>query len=369
MIKKSKLYVSFLVVALTLIIGQICYAEEKSGYYIISTEDGDQKVKIQILKAEMELEGGNIALNNTIIYPIENPIYIPYTEKMSDMDTMAEEVKLQLLRNGNAVLADESIALEEERNAQYYAKGKEIGCWKKASWLEVVLGYVKEHYQWIISITVGSGIIISIITYVKRKLVTRKKAIILGGAEASGKTTLKKLLLNSNATRWELIISRPTRKLKINDILWKDENSRYWLDGVLVDCPGGKSYQIAHNLVSYKYRKGYQNVMVIMLAATKSNDKKEDIDQNYIEAQRIAIDEAWCQTLRTTVADFKLSEIILFLNKNDLFSSTDKLNDIFEDHIRLVEKLCLEKGIKFMVINGSALEKAGITDLKDELFS
>lgn len=338
-------------------------------------------------------------------WDFDNLIFLPsYAGTIWNIDNIeayeSENIRYDLLYYGYAKLADESIAPEQELEAEEHAKQNYLGIWNKdendgegtpvsesepqtevslpeesagtdtgeeteglyqkmRGVLHAIGTWFGANYQWVLSL----GIVPVVLTAFQKRFRTRKRKIFLGGWKGSGKTTFKLLLMNPDASLEELMKQSPTLAVDRQRVIRDESNNKIVLDAEVIDPPGMELQHVLNALVKTGKNRRKKSVVVLMLSPTAGKDAGQKIDRRYIEEQRATLEKLWVPVLLSDVV-IKLHAVVLFINKSDLFENEQEaLLELFAEHTRLIKSACAGKGIRFERISGSIVHKVGITQL------
>lgn len=366
-------------------------------YFVKYRSDSEGEIDIEIGAYEIwDTEHEEWDLDNLIILPGFSCTIWNIGESYQN-----EDARRHLLYYGYAKLEDESIATEWELEAQEHAKQNFEGIWeenksdeegtltdesemqtegssseesaeaetgeekaegfglKVRAVLRAIVSWVAKNYQWVLSL----GVISALGGAFLKRFRTRKRRIILGGWKGCGKTTLKLLLMNPDASIEELKSQSPTLKPDIQRIVRDDNNNKLVLEAEVLDPPGMELQYIVNALVKSGKNGRRKSVVVLMLSPTAAVDARQRIDYDHIKEQLVTLEKLWKPILLSEVA-IKLQAVVLFINKSDLFADDpEKLSELFTEHTKLIKTACESKGIRFKTICGSVINKAGITEL------
>lgn len=391
--KKVIKYIFIIILSVIVINNAIMIKAEndEEKYYMDFYNDLDNDISIEIGTYNIVIDEayGEIDLSNIIIMPLEESVHTQLSLSDSEISTITQAVREKLLNMGYAKLDDESIASEEELEAQEYAESNHLGIWEEKedsskitksdkgkedsskntksdkgenNIVASVIHYLFENYQFIISVLASCGFAGFAINYFRKKSYTRKKVVLLGGANASGKTTLNMFLINPDASTEDLKGPNPTLKMDESRIVRDESNNKLILEAKIIDPPGHELQHIIDQLSRLNKERGCTYVAIIILSPTKKNNVPEDLNNDYILDQYLTLQKLWVPVLKakTTV---ELEHVILFLNKKDLYEDFEKVKNIFLSHIDLIKKACNENEIKFSYISGSIIDRSGMTKL------
>lgn len=112
-------------VIINLMIYFTCYAENEQEYYYVIHNDG-KNVEIEIGTEEILLNTEEINLDNLIFASDVVNMHVSFSEESLDDTALVAEVRQFLLEDGYARLSDESIATEDEKKAQEYARENKL---------------------------------------------------------------------------------------------------------------------------------------------------------------------------------------------------------------------------------------------------
>lgn len=392
----------------------VCYAENQYDTYYMDFKNSEENhISIQLGQEQMLFTNDSdlIDLENLEFFSQDINIHYSFSAETSDIDTLTVEARKHLLRYGYAKLINLDIASDDEKESQQYAQEMKLGIWELTSeepdaeepdaeepdaeepdteelgtdengandvedsymikikkiiaekWQALCLWFMEEK-EFIISTLVGCGILAFIARKIIRFLRTKKKIIFFGGANSAGKTTMSQYLMNPDASREDLINQEPSLNSTKERIVRDDTNRKLTLKACLLDSPGHElEYvidELSLTLRARIFRKKY--VVIIMVAPTKSNKNRNDIDREYINDQLNTISKLWFAVLKAKRI-VKPEAVILFINKLDLFDDGKKMVSEFSEHRKQLKKICDESNIKFFDINGSVLDKSGMTKL------
>lgn len=372
-------------VIINLMIYFTCYAENEQEYYYVIHNDG-KNVEIEIGTEEILLNTEEINLDNLIFASDVVNMHVSFSEESLDDTALVAEVRQFLLEDGYARLSDESIATEDEKKAQEYARENKLNIWANyqdsdtegddekeedsgfMQWWNKCYNFVQNNKWQILELLIALGAIPVLFRFLRRKLYTRKIEIYLGGGISSGKSTLRHFLINPDISEEELLDQNPTQKVEKTRIVRDDNNSKLTLEAFVVDNPGN----ILNNILDEMNRgsRFRKYVLIIIIAPTRSNNISNDIDREYVEDQLQTIKKFWIPILKTESIP-KPESVILFANKSDLFSDPSCLDRVFGEHRRLLEKACKEikkpQIIYFEYIRGSIVKRRGLNRIKEVL--
>lgn len=351
---------------------------QDSSYYFRYSNDGENNVEFEIYKNDNSLNEvfDNLNFENLEFFPLKTDMFIFFPLDNDNMKSVDNEIYLSLLRQGYVRIVDESIATQEEIDAQEKAKDQHLGGWEIElvnengekesvwrSWWNKIVEFLGENYQFIVSTMAGCGLLAYIAKKIYKLLHTRKKVVLLGGANASGKTTLRNSMMNPDASIDDLINSSPTLKVVKERVIRDDTNHKVLLSASIIDPPG---HELSHSIDCLsKYNEIFlaKYVVIIILAPCKGYSKEQaEYSHQYINDQCETINKLWIPLLQANSTIYP-EQVILFINKKDLFKDDKNFDLCFKKQEEILNQVCKRLGITFNVIKGSILRKAGITEL------
>lgn len=377
------LFILFLIVARV-------QAKDYSKYYMIVSKSKDNNIRVELGEEQKiyDNKSDSISLDNLEIISTDVAFHHSFYAENSNIETLTAEVREYLLLSGYAKLEDSKIATKAEKEAQTYAKDKKLGIWDSVNeskpvaknekkpdekykifsnqWWKKTGKFLKEHAVQIIELLAGLGFFTLVIRMLIRFLRTRKRIIFWGGANSAGKTTMVLAIRNPEASMEDLLNQSPTLDKKRKRVIRDDSNKKIVLKMDLLDSPGHElqnsidtlTFTIADRILRRKY------ILVLVVAPTKNNQIRNDIDEDYIKEQFITISIFWAAVLKAQKI-IKPKRVVLFISKCDLYDSRKEMEGLFDKHIELLKKVCEESMIPFQSIAGSVIDKSGMTDLMD----
>lgn len=407
--KKRKNYIIIFVIFIVCIMPVVvCYGENSSDtYYVLYKNNEENQFYIELGK-QQELftsTSDSIDLENLEFLPQATGMNYTFSAETADLEFLTAKARKNLLRDGYAKLINLDIATDDEIENQQYAQEMKLGFWdtitekadrdvlnneeadtdeinednaedsdmtENKNWLsekwQALCLWFKEEKELIITSILGCGILAVLGRAIIRFLRTKKKIVFFGGANSAGKTTMSLYLINPDASREDLQNQEPTLKLKKERIIRDDTNRRMTLKACLLDSPGHELRYIIDELSltlrTRILRKKY--AVIIIVAATKSFDKRNEIDRQYISDQLATISKLWSAVLGAKRI-VKPKNVILFINKLDLYDHKENMISEFADHKRKLTQICKESNINFVTISGSVINKSGMTELMQVL--
>lgn len=371
----------------------VCYAESQTdAYYTIFKYSEGNVIYIELGQKQTLFATTSDLINlDNLEFSTYVNIFYQFLAESPDLETLTVKVREYLLYEGYAKLINLDIATDGEKANQQHAQEEKIGIWELPAkgveageidtyntedldetentnlitekW-QTLCSWIIENRELIITSLLGCGILAVLGRAVIRFFRTRKKIIFFGGANSAGKTTMSQYLMNPDASKEDLLNKEPSLRLSKERIIRDDTNRRLTLKAVLVDSPGHELEHIIDELSltlrDRIFRKKY--VVIIIVAATKSNNVHNEIDHVYINDQLITICKLWRAVFKAK-RTVKPQTVILFINKLDLYNDKKRMISEFSEHEKQLKKICNESNIDFSVISGSILDKAGMTDL------
>ncbi len=388
--KVKKCFLRLMLLITFLLIVMKVQAKNSAKYFMIVSKSKDSNIQVELGQEQTlyDNKSDSISLENLEIISIDIGFHHSFDAEDSDIDTLTAELREYLLLTGYAKLEDSKIATKSEKKAQEYAKKNKLGIWdseyenkaavknEKSSdekykifskqWWKKTREFLKENIVQIIELLAGLGFFTLVIRMVIRSLRTRKRIIFWGGANSAGKTTMVLAIRNPEASMEDLLTQSPTLDKRRERVIRDDSNKKIILKMDLLDSPGHElqnsidtlAFTFADRILGRKY------ILILVVAATKNNKIRNDIDKDYIKEQLITISIFWTALLKAHKI-IKPKCVVLFISKCDLYDSREEMEALFDEHKKVLEKACEESMITFCSIPGSVVDKSGMTGLMD----
>lgn len=194
---------------------------------------------------------------------------------------------------------------------------------------------------------------------------SRRGTVCLAGRPGVGKSTLyKRLITRGSPPICDFIDDyKPSKEVEKEYISLPPGGEKVLFDGKVIDTPGDKP-EIAIKFFTKLYRR---KVLLLVLSHTKHYSRGSQIDEVFINDQKVDIAERWKTQLNANGR--KLKKVIVFINKCDLLGSQfpHPQMTLFDEHVRLIRDAANSVNVHFSVIEGSAGEGDGLDKLYAEL--
>lgn len=396
---------TFMALVMYLVSAIVCYADNQvNTYYVIFGNSEENGLYIELGQQQILFTNASdlIDLKNLEFSTQITRMHYQFSAETSDLDVLTAKVREYLLYYGYAKLINLDIATDSEKKNQQHAQEMKLGIWESPAedpdpdeghtnntedsdtlekpnliaetwqafcfWVaekwQVFCSWAIENRELIITSVLGCGLLAFLGREAIKYLRTRKKIIFFGGANSAGKTTMSQYLMNPDASKEDLLNKEPSLHLLKERIIRDDTNRKLTLKAVLVDSPGHELEHIIDELSltlrNRIFRKKY--VVIIIVAPTKSNESHNEIDRDYIDDQLITISKLWYAVFKAK-RTVKPQNVILFINKLDLYDDRKGMISEFSEHTKQLKKICNESNIDFSMISGSILNKTGMTEL------
>ena len=307
----------------------------------------------------------------------------PRSGMYSDMPAPeASDLRIQLLQQGCARLLNSTIApsaeVEAQSSAQKYGIGNWSLLWSTPSPSPSVTetqsppstnpgpGLVRRIWnnsitQWLVGGFLSVGTIIAFVKWLYTRTAKQRRALVIfTGDKSAGKTTLRNVFINPELSKYELLNTMPSHTIS-TERHERVNSKNITLISRIMDMPGGELYQVINELNKYEFHRYRKTVLVIVVSPTRTNVENA-LQFDFINEQLSTVEKLWCNLIRSDLTK-GLSDVVLFINKQDICGGESKTRSYFTQEISELQDACQKSHIRFTEIVGSAVDRVGVQQL------